>query len=236
MAGTLGGALQTVYIRQSVSRMPTAREIVTFEDAPPPAGESPWVPGQRPMTDVRVVAADPSWPAQYVTLARLIADALGGAALAIEHFGSTAVADLPAKPVIDIDLTVSDSRDEESYVPALERCGFVLVVREPWWYEHRCLRHRDPACNLHVFSPDCPETARHRIFRDWLRAHPEDRTRYAAAKVAAARRTAAGGGHVMDYNARKEPIVRDIYVRAFRALGLLAPGSASPEIDDRLEE
>jgi GrpB-like predicted nucleotidyltransferase (UPF0157 family) len=155
-------------------------------------------------------------------LAKEITEALGGSALAVEHVGSTSVPDLTAKPVIDIDLTVASSHDEQAYVPALERCGFVLVVREPWWYEHRLLRRTDPACTLHVFSPDCAEAARHLIFRDWLRAHPVDRSLYAAAKVSAAEHTRAVGGHTMDYNARKESAVREIYDRAFRALGLLA--------------
>jgi len=202
--------------------MPTVAEIVTFHDAPPPPGESPRVAGRGPMTEVRLAASDPSWPETYGMLAAVINEALGPAALAVEHVGSTAVPGLLAKPVIDIDLTVADSRDEPAYVPALERRGFVLVAREPWWYEHRCLRRQDPACLLHVFSPDCAEAERHRIFRDWLRAHPEDCSLYAAAKTAAAAETRAAGGHTMDYNARKQLVVREIYGRAFDALGLTA--------------
>jgi GrpB-like predicted nucleotidyltransferase (UPF0157 family) len=204
-----------------VSYVPTAQDVVTFNDTPPPPGNSPWVDGQQPMADVQVVAADPSWAAQYALLAKMISDALGGSALAIEHVGSTAVPGLPAKPVIDIDLTVADSRHEQAYVPALERCGFTLVVREPWWYEHRCLRHHEPASNLHVFSPGCAEAERHRIFRDWLCSHPHDRSRYAAAKLAAAEATRAADGDVMHYNASKESVLRDIYNRAFRELGLI---------------
>jgi GrpB-like predicted nucleotidyltransferase (UPF0157 family) len=200
----------------------SAREIVAFDDAAPPPGESPWVAGQEPASDLEIAAADPSWPARYAALAKDITEALGDSAVWVEHVGSTSVPDLAAKPVIDIDLTVADSRDERAYVPALEQRGFALVVREPWWYEHRCLRRTDPACNLHVFSPECAETERHRIFRDWLRARPEDRLLYAAAKSAAAEHTRSIGGHTMDYNAHKEPVVRDIYDRAFRALGLLA--------------
>ena len=82
--------------------------------------------------------------------------------LALEHVGSTSVADLPAKPVIDIDLTVHDSSDEAAYVPALEEVGFVLQIREPRWHEHRCLVASSPAANLHVWSPDSPEAIRHR--------------------------------------------------------------------------
>lgn len=41
-----------------------------------------------------------------------IADALGMRALRIEHVGSTSVPGLPAKPVIDLDVTVADPADE----------------------------------------------------------------------------------------------------------------------------
>jgi GrpB-like predicted nucleotidyltransferase (UPF0157 family) len=110
------------------------------------------------------------WPERYRSVARLIIETLGDAALSVEHVGSTAVPGLAAKPVIDIDLTVPDSRDENTYVSALRRRGFELFVREPWWYEHRLLRLEEPRCNLHVFSPDCAEAERHLIFRDWLRS------------------------------------------------------------------
>lgn len=97
-----------------------------------------------------------------------------------------------AKDVIDIDLTVADPRDEEAYVPRLVRIGDTLAVREPSWHEHRCRRLAEPRVNLHVFGSDCPETVRHRMFRDRLRTHPEDRARYEAAKRAAGMRWALG--------------------------------------------
>lgn len=199
----------------------TDTEIVTFSDAPAPPGESPWVGEHRPETGVEIAAADPAWPHQYQALSARIREALGERVLGLEHVGSTSVPELPAKPIIDIDLTVADPGDEPSYVPSLERTGFVLVVRERWWYNHRLLRHTAPACHLHVFAPDCPETARHRIFRDWLRSHPQDRALYAQAKAAAARETNSTAGHGMDYNARKQATMREIYARAFQQLGLL---------------
>ena len=134
--------------------------------------------------------------------------------------GSTAVPGLAAKPVIDIDLTVADPGREQDYVPALEAIGFLLVIREPWRYGHRALQADEPRCNLHVFGFDSPEPVRHRIFRDWLRASPE-RDRYAAAKRQAASAANGAGEHVMQYNARKQQVVREIYHRAFLAGGLL---------------
>jgi GrpB-like predicted nucleotidyltransferase (UPF0157 family) len=130
---------------------------------------------------------------------------------------------LPAKPIIDIDLTVADSGREQDYVPALEAAGFTLAIREPWWYGHRMLRAGEPRCNLHVFGPDSPELFRHRLFREWLRGNPADRDLYAAVKRRAAFEANAQGEHVMQYNARKEQLIRENYQRAFTAAGLI-PG------------
>ena len=59
------------------------------------------------------------------------------------------------------------------------------------------------------------------MLRDWLIEHPDDRDRYAAAKRESAAASNAGGEPVMAYNQRKEPVVREILDRMFRAHGLL---------------
>lgn len=201
--------------------MPTPEEITRHDDDPTPDGLTPWVGEYRPRGGIHVVDPDPAWPERFAVLAARIRDALGDRVRAVEHVGSTSVAGLPAKPIIDVDLLVADPADEASYVPALEAVGFQLVIREPWWQEHRCLVHDDPKCNLHVFGSDAPEPVRHRIFRDWLRTHPEDLALYRDTKLAAAAAANDAGEHVMDYNARKESVIREIYDRAFRAAGLL---------------
>jgi GrpB-like predicted nucleotidyltransferase (UPF0157 family) len=179
------------------------------------------VPGAAPAVGIKVADPDPAWPRQYDILADRIRDALGWRVLQLEHVGSTAVPGLAAKPVIDIDLTVADPGREQDYVPTLETIGFRLVIREPWWYGHRVLRADRPLCNLHVFGFDSPEPVKHRIFRDWLHGNPAERDHYAAAKHQAASAANAAREHVMQYNARKQPVIREIYHRAFTAAGLL---------------
>ncbi|MDQ2585476.1 GrpB family protein [Saccharothrix yanglingensis] len=195
--------------------MPTTEEITRHHDPDP--DEDPWVLGPPVPEAIRIAPYDPGWPARYERLAAAIRAALGDAVLDVEHVGSTSVPGLAAKDVVDISLTVADPRDEDAYVPALEGIGYVLTIREPSFHEHRMLRLADPRVNLHVYGPDCPEPIRLRMFRDWLRGHPEDRERYEAAKRAAV----PGGGHVMDYNARKQDVIREIYDRLFRAAGML---------------
>jgi GrpB-like predicted nucleotidyltransferase (UPF0157 family) len=201
--------------------MPSRAEIVTFDDSPPPPGASAWVAGAPRATGIEVTDPDLVWPRQYCVLAARIREALGWRVLQLDHVGSTSVPGLAAKPVIDIDLTVADPGREHDYVPALEKTGFRLVIREPWWYGHRMLRADEPRCNLHVFGFDSPELVKHRIFRDWLRGNPGERDRYAAVKRQAAAEANARGEHDMQYNARKQQAIREIYHRAFVAAGLL---------------
>ena len=194
--------------------MPTFEEITRHHEPDP--DEDPWVQGPPPPTLVEVVPYDEDWPARFDAFAAGIRAALGVAALNVEHVGSTSVPRLAAKNVIDIVLTVADPADEGGYVPHLERIGYVLNIRERSFHQHRCLVWADPRVNLHVFGPDCPETIRLRMFRDWLRSHPEDRDAYEQAKL----RAIPGGGNVMDYNRRKQDVLRRIYDRMFRAAGM----------------
>jgi GrpB-like predicted nucleotidyltransferase (UPF0157 family) len=163
---------------------------------------------------VEVVPYDEGWPAQFDAVAARVRAALGDRIVVLEHVGSTSVPGLAAKPVIDVNLVVSDSGDEAAYVPDLEAAGFVLRIREPEWEEHRVLALEDPKTNLHVFSPGSGEPARTRMFRDWLREHPEDRDAYARLKTELAGQRFAD---VMDYNNHKAALVYDIYEKAFAA-------------------
>src|SRR4029078_8355254 len=94
----------------------------------------------------------------------------------------TSVPGLAAKPLIDSNLVVADTTEEDAYVPKFEPLGYVLRVREPDWFEHRMLRGQDPPVNLHVFNPGCEEVERMVVLRDWLRTHDDDRDLYSRKK------------------------------------------------------
>ena len=192
---------------------PPPSAITTFADGDP--DEDPWVTSAPAVEAIEISAYSPEWPALFEASKKLIARALAGIALNIEHIGSTAVPNLAAKPVIDIDLIVDDPTREDAYVPALAALGYVLTIRERTWHEHRMLRHDRPRIHLHVFGRCCPEHARHILFRDWLRAHPEDCARYVRAKHEA--RIGAANGR--DYNRNKQAVVRDIYSTIFASRG-----------------
>jgi GrpB-like predicted nucleotidyltransferase (UPF0157 family) len=159
---------------------------------------------------IAIVDYDPAWPAMFRREAERICTALGDRALRIEHMGSTAVPGLPAKPCIDILLVVKDSAVEPAYVTDLEAAGYVLRIRQPEWNEHRVFKGSELNLNLHVWSEGSSEIDRHLQFRDWLRAHDDDRDLYAAAKRKLAARHWT---HVQDYAEAKNAIVTEIQNR-----------------------
>jgi len=181
----------------------------------PERDDSVWV-GGHPRHDgpILLAGSDPAWPAWFEREARRIRAALGDRALLVEHAGSTSVPGLAAKPIIDIVLAVADSADEAAYLPQLEAAGYRLTIREPDWYEHRLVKDRDPAVQVHIFSAGCEEIERMLRFRDWLRSHPDDRLRYDRAKRELAARDWA---YVQDYADAKTDVIREIIDRAMAA-------------------
>ena len=143
------------------------------------------VGGATPLTGpITFVEYDPRWPGLFAREEARIRAILGDRVIRLEHTGSTSVPGLAAKPVIDITMTVADVLDEPAWASDLEAAGYRLTIREhePDWYDHRVLKGPDTNVNLHVFSAGCREVERMVGFRDWLRAHDDDRALYEATK------------------------------------------------------
>ena len=155
---------------------------------------------------------NPAWSSVFAELEQEIRGVLEDKVLLLEHVGSTSVPELSAKPIIDMVLAVADSSDESSYVPQLEKLGYVLKIREPDWYEHRVLKPQDKTANLHVFTTGCEKIERMIVFRDWLRNHPEDRKLYEATKHKLSQQT---WKYIQNYADAKSEVVREIMNRAY---------------------
>lgn len=166
-------------------------------------------PAFRNLVDGRVhlVGYDAAWPDHFEQEARKIRAALGDAVLRLEHVGSTSIPGLDAKPCIDILLVVVDSSDEAAYGPALTEAGYRLVIREPDWHQHRVYKGPEINLNLHVFSEGSSEIERLLLFRDHLRANPQARGRYVAAKRGLAERT---WDTIQDYADAKSEVIEKL--------------------------
>ena len=167
-----------------------------------------------------LVEYDPAWPARFADECRRVAGALGDAALAIEHVGSTAVGGLGGKPVLDLAVAVADSRTAAASVAPLAALGY--VHRGPHGDDPRrryYVRDAGPrrVAQLHLYVVPAAAWDEMLAFRDALRADPALAVAYAAEK----RRVAeAVGWDKGAYAVAKGPFVEAVLAR-LRAAGRL---------------
>jgi GrpB-like predicted nucleotidyltransferase (UPF0157 family) len=125
---------------------------------------------------VRVVPHDPNWSGLFGIECGRIADALGDIVAALHHIGSTAVPGIPAKPIIDMLLEVSDLGELDRRAPRMESLGyeakgeFGIPGRR---YFRRDDEHRVRTHQMHAFHFGSEDVVRHLAFRDYMIAHPQ---------------------------------------------------------------
>jgi len=166
---------------------------------------------ERPAVPLVVIDYDPAWPQTYARWQHRIGAALGRAALRIEHVGSTSVPGLAAKPIVDIQVSVTDLADEPRYVPQLEKAGLVLRSRDELHRYFRPPAGQPREVHVHVCAAASQWERDHLLFRDYLRADPAACRRYAQAKQANIRRWSDDG---WAYTEAKTSVVLDILERA----------------------
>ena len=144
-----------------------------------------------------IVDYRPEWADEFVEIVLSLREMLGELALRIDHIGSTAVPDLAAKDIIDVQVTVRDFTPELD--AAFQRAGYTRLeytqdhlpptatgTERDW--EKRMYRPAPGGrpINLHVRRAASPNGRYALLFRDYLRAHPLAALAYAQAKVALA--------------------------------------------------
>ena len=126
---------------------------------------------------------DPAWPDTFLNLAARVKGALGSLVVTIEHIGSTAVPELAAKPIIDLDVVLASPADLPKAIQLLGTIGYThegdlgVTGREAF-------RSPPDAAHHHVYllAAGATELGRHLAFRNAMRADRDLRDKYSALK------------------------------------------------------
>lgn len=130
-----------------------------------------------------VVTYDPGWPGLFRQLRDRVDDALAGVAHETEHVGSTAVPGLDAKPIIDLDVVITDDAAMRAAVKALATAGWQhqgnlgIAGREAFLPPADAIYH-----HLYAVVAGSQPHRDHVDLRDFLRAHPAEAARYGTLK------------------------------------------------------
>lgn len=111
----------------------------------------------------------------------------------IEHFGSTAVPGLPAKPIVDMLVEVTSLEEtKRRIVPILEAKGYEYLWRPTMgddgppfyaWFIKRDPRLGARTHHIHMVEGSFTTHWDRLLFRDYLIAHPQAAEEYAALKL-----------------------------------------------------
>jgi GrpB-like predicted nucleotidyltransferase (UPF0157 family) len=171
---------------------------------------------------LKIVPYNENWPAEFVAIAAVLREALGAAALRIDHIGSTSVPGLAAKDVIDIQITVQGL--DEQVLSTMTSLGYVQAQgiwrdhRPPhmvetqmewdkWFFSQPSGQRRT---NTHLRVAGRTNQRYPLLFRDYLRSHPPVAEAYAELK----RRLADNLSDPDTYPDVKDPAVDLIYFAA----------------------
>lgn len=143
--------------------------------------------------EVAIVPHDPRWRALFEEeKARLLARLPRDLVRRIEHFGSTAVPGLAAKPIVDMLVEVADLDETRArIVPVLEAERYEYFWRPTHGEDgppfYAWFIRRDPATgarthHIHMVERGFSEHWDRLFFRDWLRARPDVAAVYEALK------------------------------------------------------
>ncbi|UCD09242.1 MAG: GrpB family protein [Dehalococcoidales bacterium] len=171
--------------------------------------------GRVPDDDVHIVDYDPSWLDRFEEMADWLRNTISpDIVLRIEHYGSTAIPGIPAKPIIDILLEIPSFFEARRNLLPL----FNMPECEYWWYdEHIVFIIRDESTGIrthHIHAaPKEHRVWEGLIFRDYLRTHPEDAQKYTDLKYKLAE---SHGNDREVYTDLKADFVREITDKALK--------------------
>lgn len=135
------------------------------------------------MDEIEIVEYNADWANMFEQEAESIRQALGKDLIVeIQHIGSTAVPGLAAKPVIDIMLGLRDLSDGKNIIKPLQDLGYVYWADNPNPEKMFFVKGMPPygkkrTHHIHVVEID-GEFWQRRLFRDYLRIHPQEARRY----------------------------------------------------------
>ena len=158
-----------------------------------------------------VVDYNANWSNQYEQEKQQILLALGDTVTNIQHIGSTAIAGLAAKPVIDMLLGLKQIPPLLTQVSHLEAIGYSYHGELEIPGRHYFRKGMPRTHQIHAVLVNSEFWERHILFRDFLRSHPEAAQRYETLKRKLAQEFECDR---TSYTNSKTPLIEQLLVEA----------------------
>lgn len=136
---------------------------------------------------VKLAPYQAEWPRLFEAEKKELQGAIGQYVLDIQHVGSTSIPGIPAKPILDIGIAVSNFEEATICIAPLEQLGYVYRGENGIPRRHYFRKGAPRTHHLHMNEITSPDWENQILFRDYLRQHPQVAQEYAALKTRLAR-------------------------------------------------
>lgn len=162
---------------------------------------------------VAIVPYNPKWPDFFKSESSHLKKILGAHLREIYHIGSTAILNMPAKPVIDIMLVCENLDAIDAITKNLNRLNYDNIRRHVIPHRSFFTRRNDAeiSFHLHIRERGDPQINRHVNFRNYVIYHPDDAKKYSELKIKLAQQFS---GDMHSYVLGKDMLVQEIDAKA----------------------
>lgn len=160
---------------------------------------------------VRLSDFSDNWAQMFHDESQFLKTIFGDEIVKFEHFGSTSVRGLKAKPVIDMMCIVKNIEIIDSFNDKMDSLGY--DVAGEWGIPGRRLFRKggeNRTHHIHFYQQSNPHIERHLIFRDYLRTYPQEAETYSNFKEQLARQF----DDTREYSLAKKQFVKEMEQKA----------------------
>lgn len=162
--------------------------------------------------EIKLVPYSGEWEVLYKLESARIREKLNENVIDIQHIGSTSIPGIFAKPIIDIMVGIKDIKQSISIIKNLENLGYEYFgeanVPGRLYFRTRGRHHY----NIAVCQFQSEIWTNNILFRDYLRANPDEAKTYGLNKK---RIFEAGIDTLLKYSDLKDPMIKEIMKKAF---------------------
>lgn len=131
---------------------------------------------------LRLARYDPNWSQLFRAEKERLFASLGNRILDVQHIGSTSIPSIPAKPILDIGVAVTNFEEAARCIPLLEQMGYTYKGENGIPRRHYFVKGEPRTHHLHMLEIESAEWKNHLRFRDYLRRNSAIAQDYASLK------------------------------------------------------
>lgn len=158
---------------------------------------------------------DPAWRQRFLDAAEKLKPIFGDNLVEIEHFGSTSIVGMVAKPQVDVLVAVKNLDEVKDKYNDFVKAGFTPkgrgYVSDDDEYLAQDAENGARLISVHTLQEGNPKISEYKIFRDYLQNSEEDRNLYIATKR---KLYSEHHDNYADYDSGKKEVIAGIKARA----------------------